>query len=90
MPGRNKDDGAEVQVKPEFTIGLADIVEMRKVGGFGWKGKMVIGWALGREILDGLEIGDRDGNKHILTSIKGRDELFNRLIAVGGQKWECW
>ena len=60
------------------------------MGGFGWKGKMVVGWALGREVVDGLEIVDREGNHHVLTAIKGRDELLNRLIAMGNQKWECW
>lgn len=78
------------KLDPQFTIGLPDIVALRKVGGFGWKGKMVVGWALGREVIDGLEITDRDGKKIVLTAIRGRDELFNRLIAAGGQLWECW
>ena len=60
------------------------------VGGYGWKGKLVIGWALEREVLDGLEITDRQGKKYVLTAIKGRDELFNRLIAMGRHKWESW
>jgi len=25
-----------------------------------------------------------------LTAIYLRDELFNRLVAMGGQKWESW
>ncbi|KAF7793797.1 hypothetical protein EIP86_004918 [Pleurotus ostreatoroseus] len=91
IPSRHKDSGdVDLELKPEFTIGLHDIVELRKVGGFGWKGKIVVGWALGREVLDGLELTDRDGKQHLLTAIKGRDELFNRIIATGGQKWECW
>lgn len=91
LPGRHKDSGdVDLELKPEFTIGLQDIVELRKVGGFGWKGKIVVGWALGREVLDGLELTDREGKQHLLTAIKGRDELFNRIIAMGGQKWECW
>lgn len=91
LPGRHSDaQQADLELKPEFTMGLHDIVELRKVGGFGWKGKMVVGWALGREVVDGLEITDGDGERHVLTAIKGRDELFNRLIAMGGQKWECW
>ncbi|KAH9912210.1 uncharacterized protein B0H18DRAFT_1055051 [Fomitopsis serialis] len=58
------------------------------VGGYGWKGKMVIGYALQRAVVDGLGIEDKDGKTHYLTAIKGRDELFNRLIAIGGHKWE--
>ncbi len=79
-----------VNLDPQFMIGLHDIVALRKVGGFGWKGKMVVGWALGREILDGLEITDKEGRKIVLTAIRGRDELFNRSVAAGGQLWECW
>ena len=91
LPGKKGDETtAALEVRPEFTIGMQDIAELRKMGGFGWKGKMVVGWALGREVVDGLEIVDREGNRHVLTAIKGRDELFNRLIAMGGQKWESW
>ena len=73
----------------EFTVGIADIVALRKMGGFGWKGKLVVGWATGKSVLDGLEIVDRWGERKVITAVKGRDELFNRLIAMGGQKWEC-
>lgn len=90
IPGRHSDESTELELHPEFTIGLHDVVELRKVGGFGWKGKIVVGWALGREVVDGLEIVDREGNQHVLTAVKGRDELFNRVVAMGSQKWECW
>lgn len=77
-------------VNPVWTVAIGDIKEIRKVGGLGWKAKLVVGWALDREIADGLEITDREGNKWTLTAIELRDELFNRLIAMGGQKWESW
>ncbi|KAI0937422.1 hypothetical protein AcV5_005335 [Taiwanofungus camphoratus] len=73
-----------------FTIALADIRGLRKVGGYGWKGKLIIGWALQRGVLDGIEIEDANGETKILTAIKGRDEFFDRLIAMGGHSWECW
>ena len=73
-----------------FAIGLADVCGLRKVGGYGWRGKLVIGWALQREVLDGLELEDKSGELRVLTAIKGRDDLFNRLVAHGGHKWECW
>ncbi|ORY17777.1 hypothetical protein BCR34DRAFT_610678 [Clohesyomyces aquaticus] len=44
---------------PIWSIPVGDISEMRKVGGFGWKAKLVVGWALGREVADGLEIVQR-------------------------------
>ena len=73
---------------PMFTVGLSDIVGLRKIGGFGWKAKMVVGWALGKEVVDGLELTEREGTTWIMTAIRGRDELFNRLIAMGDQRWE--
>ena len=89
VPGRREDPGeTEVELHPEFTMGIADIVELRKMGGYSWKSKLVIGWATGREVLDGLEIVDSKGNRVVLTAIKGRDELFNRLISMGKHKWE--
>ena len=76
--------------EPLFSIAIADIKELRKIGGLGWKAKLVVGWAMDRQIADGLEIIDRKGHKWTLTAIFLRDELFNRLVAMGGQKWESW
>jgi len=49
-----------------------------------------VGWATNREIADGIEIVDNKGNKKLLTAIALREELFNRLVALGGQMWEAW
>ncbi|KAI1371587.1 hypothetical protein F4677DRAFT_435067 [Hypoxylon crocopeplum] len=75
---------------PLWTIAIGDIAELKKVGGYGWKAKIVVGWSLGREVADGLEITDRTGNVRRVTALPMRDELFNRLVAIGGQKWEAW
>ncbi|CAO2647733.1 Nn.00g086550.m01.CDS01 [Neocucurbitaria sp. VM-36] len=75
---------------PLWSLPVGEISELRKVGGFGWKAKLVVGWAMGREVADGLVITDRKGEEMRLTAMPLRDELFNRLIAMGGQKWECW
>lgn len=77
------------QVNPEWSVAVADIVELKKVGGYGWKAKMVVGWSLGRDINDGLEIVSRTGERYKVTAMPLRDELFNRLVAMGGQKWEA-
>jgi len=66
------------------------IQEIKKVGGLGWKTKLVVGWATDRDIADGLLIVDKDGNEKQLTAIALRDEIFNRLIALGKQMWEAW
>ncbi len=73
-----------------FKVPIQEIKELKKVGGLGWKAKIVVGWATGRTVADGLEIVDKEGNVWKLTAIHDRDELFNRLIAIGGQKWESW
>jgi hypothetical protein len=73
-----------------WSIPVSDIKELKKIGGYGWKAKLVVGWALDREVADGLEIVDRTGAKWRVTACALRDELFNRLVALGGQKWESW
>lgn len=75
---------------PVFTVPIHEIRELKKMGGLGWKFKFVVSWAMDREVADGLEIVDSQGESHVLTAIPLRDELFNRLIAMGGQKWESW
>ncbi|ROV99808.1 hypothetical protein VSDG_02938 [Cytospora chrysosperma] len=83
----NMDEG---HVHPAWTIAMADIVELRKVGGYGWKAKLVVGWAMNKEIADGLEMVTTTGETFKITACPLRDELFNRLVAMGGQKWEAW
>ena len=78
------------ELEPLFSIPIEDIRELKKVGGLGWKAKIVVGWATDKTVADGLEIVDAQGKSWRLTAIGLRDELFNRLIALGGQKWESW
>ena len=77
-------------ITPLWSVAIPEIREVRKVGGVGWKAKLVIGWAMDREVADGLEITDSKGEKMVITAIRQRDELFNRLIAMGDQMWESW
>jgi len=75
---------------PLWSIPIGEISELKKTGGYGWKAKLVVGWAMGREVADALEIVEKNGNMTKVTAVPLRDELFNRLVATGGQKWECW
>jgi hypothetical protein len=77
-------------VKPVWSVPVADVAEIRKIGGYGWKAKLVVGWSMEREVKDGLVIRTVAGEEHKITAVPLRDELFNRLVAVGGQKWEAW
>ncbi|RDA95994.1 hypothetical protein CP533_5911 [Ophiocordyceps camponoti-saundersi (nom. inval.)] len=75
---------------PVWTIAIGDIDQITKVGGLGWKSKMLVGWALDSQIVDGLVVRTKQGAEYHLTAIVVRDELFNRLIAIGSQMWEAW
>ncbi|CAG7980768.1 unnamed protein product [Penicillium olsonii] len=71
-----------------FTMPVTEIQEMRKLGGMGWKGKLVVGWALGsKEVVDGLLITGTKGQTYQLTAMGTRNQLFNRLVAIDGQVW---
>lgn len=74
----------------KFSVPIQDIRELKKIGGLGWKAKIVVGWATGKTVADGLEIVDRKGDTYKVTAVRLREELFNRLVAMGGQKWESW
>lgn len=77
-------------IEPVWSVAIGDVQEIKKVGGLGWKTKLVVGWATSREIADGIIITDREGKTKQLTAIALREELFNRLIAMGNQMWESW
>ena len=98
---RDKDDPSvqaqeAVEIDPDaqqsalFSIAVDDIAEIRKKGGLNWVSKVVVGWALGSEVADGLEIVDSTGTAYKLTAVNRRDEAFNRLVAIGKQKWELF
>ncbi|KAL6405906.1 hypothetical protein AUP68_10790 [Ilyonectria robusta] len=74
--------------KAGWVVALGEITELQKLGGLGWKSKMIVGWATGREIVDGLTIKAEDGRELHLTAVVMRDQLFNRLISIGNQMWE--
>ncbi|KAE9406553.1 hypothetical protein BT96DRAFT_971828 [Gymnopus androsaceus JB14] len=71
-----------------WSLAIDDIREVRKVGGFGWKGKIAVGWSTGDKVIDGLEIIDMNGTAYFITALPRRNEMFNRLVAIGKQRWE--
>lgn len=72
-----------------FQIPVSEIQEIRKVGGMGWKGKLVVGWAVGgKEVVDSLLIvGKESHHSYQLTAMGTRNQLFNRLAAIDRQVW---
>jgi len=87
-----EDIGAQKRddLHPLWSVAVGDIVEVKKIGGYGWKAKLVVGWSLDKEVKDGLEIVTAEGQTYRVTAVPLRDELFNRLVAMGAQKWEAW
>lgn len=82
----------EDEFKDQWSIPVSDIRELKKVGGYGWKAKLIVGWALESEVREGLEIVDRAGNSYKVTAMGLRDELFNRLISMdpAAKRWEAY
>lgn len=74
--------------QPVWSVPIADIREATKVGGLGWKSKMVVNWALEKQVVDGLVVRTEEGEHH-LTAVVMRDELFNRIVSAGPQMWEA-
>lgn len=72
-----------------FSIPVNDIRHMKKIGGMGWKGKLIVGWAEAeKEVIDGLQIIGKDPKQDFrITAMKTRNQLFNRLAAMGDQVW---
>jgi hypothetical protein len=83
-------ENGEVDLQTVWSIPVAEIAEMRKHSGYGFKSKLVAGWGVGKQLNDSLGIVDWGGNSFAVTAIPHRDELFNRLVAVGEQNWEIW
>ncbi|CVK99281.1 uncharacterized protein FMAN_02143 [Fusarium mangiferae] len=86
----DSDDSSYHEVLPTWTIPVNGIITLNKYSGYGAKAKLLAGWALEREITDGLEIVESDGKSYLITAMARRDQLFNRLCAIGDQKWEIW
>jgi len=62
-------------LKPVWSCQIKDIHELKKIGGLGWKGKLVVGWALDTSVADGLEIVGRGGHHWQVTAIQLREEV---------------
>ena len=87
-PALSWSQGDDAAATPSWTILVSDIKALKKVGGFAWPSKMVIGWSLQKQIVDGLVIETEKGAEYHLTAVLIRDEIFNRLIALGDQMWQ--
>lgn len=78
----------KVKGETVWRVPVSAITALRKHAGYGFKTKMTAGWALDKRLNDSLGITDSTGHDWAVTAIPSRDALFNRLIAIGEQKWE--
>jgi len=47
-----------------------------------------VSWATDDEVTDGILIKTVTGDEFHLTAMPSRDELFNRLVAIGARAWK--
>ncbi|KAE8133889.1 hypothetical protein BDV38DRAFT_178836 [Aspergillus pseudotamarii] len=74
-----------------FQIPIPEIKELKKTEGLGWKGKLIVELTAGtKDSIDGLVISRMEPQyqSYHLTGMRGRNQLFNRLIAMDAQFWE--
>jgi hypothetical protein len=74
---------------PVLEIPLSDIKQLKRATAFANKpAEMAADWGTEKELLGSVEIDDQEGRTWRFTALPERDELFNRLIAIGKQRWE--
>jgi hypothetical protein len=71
-----------------WEMAIRDIKRVKHATAFVSKtAEMASDWSEDTELLGSLEV-DGEGQTWRFTAIPERDALFNRLVAVGGQRWE--
>ncbi|GAB1191775.1 hypothetical protein APSETT444_000958 [Aspergillus pseudonomiae] len=74
-----------------FQIPITEIKELKKTEGLGWKGKLIVELTADtKHSIDGMVISRMEPHyqSYHLTGMRGRNQLFNRLIAMDAQFWE--
>jgi len=73
---------------PEFEIPIEGIEQLKRATAFANKAaEMAADWGTQKELLGSVEIDDQSGKTFRFTALPERDELFNRLVAIGKQRW---
>ena len=52
------------EIAPVWSVAIADIRELKKIGGLGWKGKLVVSWSTGK-VLFSLKITSPMGIQYV-------------------------
>lgn len=81
------DDSDDKQII--WSMAVKDIHRLKRATAFASKlAEKAADWSEDSELLGSVEIDDENGKTWRFTAIAERDELFNRLVAVGEQRWE--
>lgn len=82
-------DGSHTDFESELKIKVDDIKMLKRAHAFvSGVGEKAANWSGDEKLLAGLEVEDIRGDFWKFTAIPERDELFNRLVALGSQRWE--
>jgi hypothetical protein len=77
------------KLEPVFKIAVSDMKRVKRAPAFvNTAIEAVAASSSDRNLLAGLEIEDKEKRTWKLSAIPERDELFNRLVATGNQRWE--
>lgn len=72
-----------------LSLDIHNIRELKRATAFVSKpAEMATNWSSDKALLGSVEIVDENGKQWRFTALPERDELFNRLIAIGAQRWE--
>lgn len=87
---RNQESKIDLADKSKilWEMAIKDIKRVKRATAFVSKpAEKAADWSQDTELLGSLEI-DGEGKTWRFTAVPERDALFNRLVAVGGQRWE--
>lgn len=71
-------------LEPVVEIDVEGIKKLKRATAFNGKSaEMAAGWSSDKELLGSVEVEDLDGKMWRFTALPERDELFNRLVALG-------
>jgi hypothetical protein len=84
-----KPNGKPDKIDPTLEIPVGDIqILKRTTASVSKPTKKAVEWSSDKELLASLEFVDQSRKVWLFTALPERDELFNRLVAMGGQHWE--
>lgn len=87
--GLRSEEKKNKKLEKVFEIAIKDLQRVKRATAFVSTAiESVAGSSSEKELLASLEVEDENGKTWRLTAMPERDELFNRLVAIGGHCWE--